>query len=141
MWLNQTSYEVQPCRDTNSYFFPKGLKKFLKRDHYLGKRCKSGGKISGLDIFIIFEFKGPNFTDSTVWNTGETGDIYYKNGTTSLDLFVVRSKHIRFGNIRSILVFPTLAWRHSIDLERLDQSELIQWGFAVGYFLINLITG
>ena len=30
--------------------------------------------ISRLDVFILFQFKD-NLTDSTVWNTGETGDI------------------------------------------------------------------
>ena len=29
---------------------------------------------AGLDVFQIFEWKG-NLTDSTEWNTGETGDI------------------------------------------------------------------
>ena len=30
--------------------------------------------ISGVEVFILFEFKG-NLTDSTLWNTDETGDI------------------------------------------------------------------
>ena len=29
-------------------------------------------------FLILFELKG-NFTDSTVWNNGETGDMNYKN--------------------------------------------------------------
>ena len=31
--------------------------------------------ITGLDVCHVFESKG-NLTDSTVWNTGETGDMY-----------------------------------------------------------------
>ena len=31
--------------------------------------------ITGLDACHVFEWKG-NLTDSTVWNTGETGDIH-----------------------------------------------------------------
>ena len=27
------------------------------------------------DVFMLFEFKD-NLTDSTVWNTGETGDMF-----------------------------------------------------------------
>ena len=30
--------------------------------------------ISGLEVLMLFELKG-NFTDSMVWNTGESGDI------------------------------------------------------------------
>ena len=29
----------------------------------------------GLEVCHVFELKG-NLTDSTIWNTGETGDIY-----------------------------------------------------------------
>ena len=33
--------------------------------------------ISGLDVFFHFQYKG-NFTDSTVQNTGETGDMHLR---------------------------------------------------------------
>ena len=38
--------------------------------------------ITGLDVCHAFELKG-SFTDSTVWNTGETGDIYHHDEETN----------------------------------------------------------
>ena len=35
---------------------------------------------AGLDVCHVFEWKG-NLTDSTVWNTGEAGDIYPQEQT------------------------------------------------------------
>ena len=46
--------------------------------------------IAGLDTYYFFELKG-NLSDSTVWNTGEAGDIlildWFENRTPSLVLF------------------------------------------------------
>ena len=41
----------------------------------------------------------------------QTNLLYYVGRS-----FTIRSKSVWFGDIQSILVFPTLPWRHSIDL-------------------------
>ena len=55
--------------------------------------------ITGLDVCHVFELKD-NLTGSTVWNTGETGDIYPSPAIQSLlATSVVPSKNIVISNI------------------------------------------
>ena len=47
----------------------------MKEENLEALRINMAILIAELDVFHVLEWKG-NLTDSTVWNTGETGDMY-----------------------------------------------------------------
>ena len=48
----------------------------MEEENLEALRTKMDILMAGIDVFHVFEWKG-NLAESKVWNTGETGDIYF----------------------------------------------------------------
>ena len=100
---------------------------------------------AGLGVEIHFELKG-NLTDSTVWNTGETGDIHLYTFTIKKFIPLRQTKNQQLSNCLKMLktwctnlfLFFEFQW-FIVQLVKYIQI-FIKMSYGILFFVINVIN-